>query len=93
MLLDRNHLLLGNEPVPATERLRVLCGVSIISRHVFAHNFCGVAGNVEARLETVLQLHTRHGLCADRVPSAIIRGNVRAVFSNERLVRHLQFLR
>ncbi len=79
MLLDRNHLLLRDESVPAAKRLRILCRVSIIGRHVFAHDLGSVTRNVEPGLETVLQLHTGDGFCANRIPGSLMRGDLRAV--------------
>ena len=71
MLLDRDQLLLGDEAVPATERLGVLGGVGVIGRHVAAHERGGVAGDVQAGLEAVLQAHAGHGLGGDAVPGRL----------------------
>jgi len=72
MLLDRDQLLLGDEAVPAAERLGVLGGIGIIRRHVGAHHRRGVAGDVEAGLETVLQPHAGHGFGSDAVPRGLV---------------------
>src|SRR4029453_9329362 len=71
MLLDRNQLLLRDEAMPATERLGVLGGIGVIGSHVGAHQRRGVAGDVEAGLETVLQTHARHGFGGDAVPGRL----------------------
>ena len=71
MLLDRNQLLLRDEAMPATERLGVLGGIGVIGRHVAAHQRRGVAGDVEAGLEAVLQTHARHGFGGDAVPGRL----------------------
>ena len=72
MLLDGDHLLLADEPVPAAERLGVKGGVGVIGRHVLAHDRGRIAGDVETRLETVLQAHPRHGFGVDAVPGAVL---------------------
>ena len=71
VLLDRDQLLLRDEAVPAAERLGVLGGIAVIGRHVGAHQRRGVAGDVEAGLEAVLQAHARHGFGADAVPGRL----------------------
>ena len=71
MLLHRNQLLLGDEAVPATERLGVFCGVRIIGGHVAAHQRRGVPGDVQAGLEAVLQAHARHGFGGHAVPGVL----------------------
>src|SRR4029453_11219837 len=71
MLLDRNQLLLRDEAMPATERLGVLGGIGVIGRHVGAHQRRGVAGDVQAGLEAVLQTHARHGFGGDAVPGRL----------------------
>jgi len=60
VLLDRNHLLLADEPVPATQRLRVVGWIGVISSHIAAHDLGGVTRNVDAGQETVLQAHARY---------------------------------
>ena len=72
MLLDRDHLLLGDEAVPAAQRLGVIGGVGVIGRHVLAHDGGGVAGDVEAGLEAVLQAHAGDRLGVDAVPRAVL---------------------
>ena len=71
MLLHRNQLLLGDEAMPATERLGVFRGILIIGRHIGAHQRRGVAGDVEAGPEAVLQAHARHGLGGDAGPGRL----------------------
>jgi hypothetical protein len=46
MLLDRDHLLLGDEAVPAAQRLGVLGGIGVIGGHVRAHDARGVLGDL-----------------------------------------------
>ena len=72
VLLDRDHLLLGDEAVPAAERLGVLGRIRVIGRHVLAHDRGGVAGDVETGLEAVLQAHAGDGLGVDAVPGAAL---------------------
>ena len=57
VLLDRDHLLLGDEAMPAAERLGVMGGIGVIGGHVPAHDRGGVSGDIEAGLEAVLQAH------------------------------------
>ncbi len=71
MLLDRDHLLLGDEAVPAAERLRVLRRVGVVGGHVLAHDAGRVLGDVEAGQEAVLQAHAGDGLGLDAVPGAV----------------------
>ncbi len=71
MLLHRDQLLLGDEAMPATERLGVFRGVRIIGGHVGAHQRGGVAGDIQAGLETVLQAHPRHRFGGDAVPGVL----------------------
>ena len=73
MLLDRNHLLLRDEAVPAAERLGVIGWIGIIGSHVVAHDLGGVAGDIEAGLETVLQAHAGDGFGVDRIPGSVLR--------------------
>ncbi len=72
MLLDGDHLLLADEAVPAAERLGVKGGIGVIGRHVLAHDGGGISGDIETRLEAVLQAHAGHGLGVDAVPSAVL---------------------
>ena len=83
MLLYGDHFLLGYEPVPATEGLRILCRVGIICSHVIAHDLGSIARNVETSLETVLQLHPRYGFRADGIPCSLVRRNMRVGFGDE----------
>ena len=55
-------LLLGDEAVPAAQRLGVKGGIGVIGRHVLAHDGGRIAGDIEAGLEAVLQAHAGHGL-------------------------------
>src|ERR1700751_2793051 len=71
MLLDRNQLLLGDEAMPATERLGVLGGIGVIGSHIAAHQRRGVPSDVQAGLETVLQAQARHGFGGDAVPGRL----------------------
>ena len=68
MLLDRNHLLLRDEAMPATERLGVLGGIAVIGGHIAAHQRRGVSSDVQAGPEAVLQTHARDGFGVDAVP-------------------------
>jgi hypothetical protein len=70
VLLDRDHLLLADETVPATQRLGVLRWIRIIGGHVGAHDLGGVLGDVQAGLELVLGAHAGGGLGIDGVPCA-----------------------
>ena len=72
VLLDRDHLLLTDETVPATERLGVLGWVRIVGSHVVAHDLRRVLGDVQARLEFVLGAHAGGGLGIDGVPGAAL---------------------
>lgn len=71
MLLHRDQLLLGDEAVPAAERLGVFCGVRVIGGHVAAHQRRRVPGDVEAGFETVLQTHARDGFGGHAVPRVL----------------------
>ena len=71
VLLDRDQLLLGDEAVPAAQRLRVLGGIGVIGRHVGPHQRRGVAGDVQTGLEAVLQAHARDGLGGHPVPGRL----------------------
>ena len=72
VLLDGDHLLLADEAVPATQRLRVLGRVGVVRGHVGAHDLRGVLGDVQARLELVLGTHAGGVLRADRIPRAAV---------------------
>ena len=71
VLLDRDQLLLGDEAMPAPQRLGVLGGVAVIGGHVGPHQRRGVAGDVEAGLEAVLQAHARDSLGRHPVPGRL----------------------
>src|SRR3546814_18635787 len=58
MLLDRDHLLLRDEAVPAAQRLGVVRGIGVIGGHVGAHDARGVTSDVEAGAELFLGAHT-----------------------------------
>src|SRR5690606_35418310 len=68
MLLDGDHLLLADEAVPAAERLGVLCRISLICRHVTAHDASSIAGDVQTRAETVLHAHACSRFSCDAAP-------------------------
>ena len=72
MLLDGDHLLLADEPMPAAERLGVKGGIGVIGRHVLAHDRGRISGDIEARLEAVLQAHAGDGLGVDAAPRAVL---------------------
>jgi hypothetical protein len=72
VLLDGDHLLLADEAVPATQRLRVLGRISIVGGHVGAHDLGGVLGDVQARLELVLGAHAGSVLRVDGIPRAAV---------------------
>jgi hypothetical protein len=88
MLLDADHLLLRDEAVPAAERLRVVGGVGVIGGHVLAHDRRGVARDVQAGGEPVLQPHARDGLRRDRVPGAVSIGDEVGHLCDMRLIGH-----
>ncbi|MGY4485934.1 hypothetical protein ACVWWR_005125 [Bradyrhizobium sp. LM3.2] len=71
VLLDRDQLLLGDEAVPAAQRLGVLGRVAVIGGHVGSHQRRGVAGNVETGLEAILQAHAGDGLGRHTVPGRL----------------------
>ncbi len=68
VLLNRNHLLLADKAVPATEALGVAGAVGVVLRHVPTHDACGVLGDVQTGLEPVLKLHPGGVLGADGPP-------------------------
>ena len=51
------HLLLRDKAMPAAQRLSVIGAVLIIVMHVFTHNGCGIAGNIETCLKLILSSH------------------------------------
>ncbi|PAV92918.1 hypothetical protein WR25_13018 [Diploscapter pachys] len=71
MLLDADDLLLPDEPMPAAERLGVGRRVGIVRRHVPPHDRRGIARDIEARLEAVLQPHTRDRFGIDPAPGGV----------------------
>ena len=75
MLLDADHLLLRDKPVPAAQRLRVIGGVRVIGGHIGAHDLGGVLGDVEPGAETVLQTHTGHRFGVDPAPVLDVGGD------------------
>ncbi len=70
VLLDGDQLLLADEAVPATQRLGVLGGVSIVLSHVFAHDVGGVLSDFQTGLETVLCAHAGNRFRVDSAPAA-----------------------
>ena len=70
VLLDGDQLLLANEAVPATQRLGVLGGVSIVLDHVFAHDVGGVLSDFQTGLEAVLRAHASNRFRVDSAPAA-----------------------
>lgn len=72
VLLDGNHLLLADEAVPATQRLRVLGRIGVVGSHVRTHDLGGVLGDVQTRLELVLGTHSGSVLGVDRVPCVAV---------------------
>ena len=92
MLLDRDHLLLRDEAVPAAERLGVVGGIGVIGSHIGAHDPRGVAGDVEAGAELVLGAHARDALAADAVPGAIIVADEAASLCHVFLITHRHIL-
>ena len=72
VLLDRDHLLLGDEAVPAAQRLGVLGRVGVVGGHVGAHDVGGVPGDLQAGLEPVLSTHACGGLGIDGIPRAAL---------------------
>ena len=88
MLFDRNDFLLRDETMPAAERLCVVRRVTVIGRHVVAHDRGRVTGDVEAGLKAVLHAHTGDGFGADRVPCAVLGANDLAGGGNFVLIGH-----
>ena len=88
MLLDRNHLLLTDKTVPAAQRLRVIRWVSVVGRHVFAHDFRGIASNIETCAEPVLRAHPRNALGRNAVPGSIIAHDELRNLIDVRLITH-----
>jgi hypothetical protein len=89
VLLDGDHLLLADEAVPAAQRLGVLGRVGVIGRHVLAHDVGGVARDLKAGLEAVLQAHTGHGFGVDAVPRSVLALDELAHLDDVVLVCHL----
>ena len=92
VLLDRNHLLLGDKTMPATKRLRVIGRVCIIGFHIGAHDLCGVFRNIETRRETVLDRHASSALWINSIPARAIAGNGLAEFLDSSCVSHFRIL-
>ncbi len=61
-----------DKSMPAAERLGVKGGIGVIGRHVLAHDGGRISGDIETRLEAVLQAHPGHGLGVDAVPCAVL---------------------
>jgi hypothetical protein len=70
VLLVGDHLLLGDETVPAAQGLGVLAAVGIVLSHVFAHDGGGVLGDVQTGAETVLHDHAGSVFRVDGTPGA-----------------------
>ncbi len=70
VLFDGDQLLLTDETVPATQGLGVLGGVGVVLGHVFAHDVCGVLGDVQTGFEAVLEAHASSKLRVDCAPAA-----------------------
>ena len=88
MLLDRNHLLLRDEAVPAAERLRVVGRVGVIGRHVLAHDLRGIARDIQTGAEPVLQAHTGDGFRIDAIPCPVLGADKLSDLGDIVLVRH-----
>src|SRR5690606_34264397 len=71
VLLDGDQRLLTDEAVPAAQRLGVQGAVLVVGRHVFAHDLGVVLGDVQMRLEAVLQAHAGSGFGVDGTPGGI----------------------
>ena len=93
MLLDGNHLLLADEPVPAAERLRVIRRIGIIGGHVVAHDLCGVTGNVQPGAKAILDLHPGNRFRFDRAPGLRVLTDGLAGFDDHLLIGHRDFPR
>ncbi len=70
VLLDGDQLLLTDEAMPATQRLRVNGRVGVVLGHVLAHDVGGVLSDFQTGLEAVLSAHASHGLRVDSAPAA-----------------------
>src|SRR5690606_39752564 len=88
MLLDRDHLLLRDETMPASKRLGVVRRIGVIGGHVGAHDAGGVARDVEAGLELVLSTHAGDALAADTVPGAVVIADQAARLRHVFLIAH-----
>src|SRR3546814_290235 len=93
MLLDGDHLLLADKAVPAAQRLGVVRRICVIGSHVLAHDLGGVARDVEAGLEPVLQPHAGDGLRADAAPCAVMAPDQLIKLGDLRIVGHETSLR
>ena len=90
VLLDRHHHLLGGEAVPAAEGLGVLAGVVVVVGHVPPHDVGGVAGDVEAGAEAVLQPHADHVLRVDGPPARLVHQFLFDVFDLLQIVGQIR---
>jgi hypothetical protein len=88
MLLDRNHLLLRDEAVPAAERLGVVGRILVIGGHVRAHDLRGVARDIEAGQEAVLEAHASDRLSIDAIPRPVLGADKLSDLGDMVLVRH-----
>ena len=67
MLLDRNHFLLADKTVPATERLCVLRGVLLVVVDITTHDVGGIFRDIQTCLKTILETHAHGVLCVNAV--------------------------
>ncbi len=72
VLLDSNQLLLADKAVPTPQGLGVLTAVSVVLRHILAHDRRRVPGDIQASPEAVLQAHAGSGLGVDVIPGAAV---------------------
>ena len=88
MLLDADHLLLRNKPMPAAKRLCVIRRIGIICVHVGAHDLSGIFRNIEPRWESILDLHPSSCLGIDRSPCGTLPINGLAKILDAGLICH-----
>ena len=88
VLLDADQLLLGDEAVPGAQRLGVVRRIGVIGSHVFAHDLRGVLGDVDAAVESVLQLHASCAFGVDAGPGCAIAGDEALQLGRFALVGH-----
>src|SRR3546814_9588963 len=90
MLLDGDHLLLADKAVPAAQRLGVVRRICVIGSHVLAHDPGGVARDVEAGLEPVLQPHAGDGLRRSEEHTSELQSLMRISYAVFCLKKHKQ---